>query len=245
VAITINAVNDAPLASGSSTLSPVNEDTASPPGDTVSNLFSARFSDITDTVSGGSSANSLLGVVLTANAATSAQGTWQWNNAGTWTDISTSLTDSAGLFLTAATSLRFLPAANFNGTPGALSARLADSSISAPSNGSTLNVSNANNGGTTAYSLATVALGTSITAVNDAPLATGWVSANSLQPSTTSVLTLSGAVTLRGIATDGNFLYVNDGGINIKVYRMDGSFVSSRAVANLPSDRNQMAFAKG
>ena len=35
------------------------------PGDTVSNLFSARFSDITDTVSGGSSANSLLGVVLT------------------------------------------------------------------------------------------------------------------------------------------------------------------------------------
>ena len=120
VGVTVNAVNDAPVATGSATLSAVNEDTASPPGDTVSNLFTARFSDSTDTVSGGSSANSLLGVVLTANAAASTQGIWQWLNASTWTTIATSLTDSAGLFLTAATSLRFLPAANFNGTPGCL-----------------------------------------------------------------------------------------------------------------------------
>jgi len=111
--------------------------------------------------------HALSGIVLTSNAATSAQGAWQWLEGSTWTDITTTLTDSAGFFLNAATSLRFLPAANFNGTPGSLTVRLADSSITAPSNGSTVNVSS--NGGTTAYSAATVSLGTSITAVNDQP----------------------------------------------------------------------------
>jgi hypothetical protein len=83
------------------------------------------------------------------------------------TTISTSLADGSGLFLTPATSIRFLPAANFNGSPGLLTVRLADSSITAPSNGSTVNASS--NGGTTAYSAATVSLSTSITAVNDQP----------------------------------------------------------------------------
>ncbi|MFN7309221.1 MAG: hypothetical protein ACK5S1_00245, partial [bacterium] len=84
--------------------------------------------------------------------------------------ISTSLSDNSGLFLTSATGLRFLPAANFNGVPGSLTVRLADSSITAPNNGSTVNVSGANNGAGTAYSASTVVLATSITAVNDAPV---------------------------------------------------------------------------
>ena len=43
--ITVTAVNDAPIASGSATLAAINEDTASPTGATVSSLFSSNFSD--------------------------------------------------------------------------------------------------------------------------------------------------------------------------------------------------------
>src|SRR5205814_970799 len=41
--ITISAVNDAPVASGSAALAVINEDTSSPPGDTVSSLFGGNF----------------------------------------------------------------------------------------------------------------------------------------------------------------------------------------------------------
>jgi hypothetical protein len=168
----VTAVNDAPVASGSASLAAVLEDTGAPAGSSISTLFASNFNDSKDTVSSGSAANTLLGVVITANAATSSQGKWQWLNGSTWTDIATTgLSDTTGLYLTAATSIRFLPAANFNGTPGSLTTRLVDSSASGLSNGSTINVST--HGGTSSYSAATVALSTSISAVNDAPVASG------------------------------------------------------------------------
>jgi Ca2+-binding RTX toxin-like protein len=138
--------------------------------------------------------NSLAGVVLTANAATTTQGSWQWLNGTTWTSITSTLSSSNGLFLTAATTLRFLPAANFHGTPGSLSARLVDSSAPATANGSTLNVSTS--GGLTPYSTGSVALSTSITPVNDAP--TGGVS-------------ISGNPTVGQVLTASNTLADNDG----------------------------------
>ena len=139
------------------------EDTAAPAGSSVSALFGANFSDV-------DAGNSLAGVAITANAATAAQGTWQWFNGTTWLSVSTTLTDTSALYLAATTSLRFVPAANFNGTPGALTARLVDSSAIGLTNGTSINVST--NGGTTAYSSATVSLATSITAVNDPPTLT-------------------------------------------------------------------------
>ena len=54
VTITVTAVNDAPVATGSATLAAINEDAAAPAGATVSSLFSGNFSDATDQVSGGS-----------------------------------------------------------------------------------------------------------------------------------------------------------------------------------------------
>jgi hypothetical protein len=185
--VTVNGVNDAPVASGSATLTAVSEDSSAPTGATVSDLFSGNFSDELDNVSGGTSANTLLGVVVTANAATASQGTWQWNNSGTWTNVSTSLSNSSGLFLTSATGLRFLPAANFNGVPGSLTVRLADSSITAPTNGSTVNVSGANNGAGTAYSASTVVLATSITSVNDAPVASGAATLSAIDEDPTTI----------------------------------------------------------
>ena len=47
---TINAVNDAPVASGSATLGTIDEDTASPAGATVNSLFGGNFSDTADQV---------------------------------------------------------------------------------------------------------------------------------------------------------------------------------------------------
>ena len=77
------------------------------------------------------------------------------------------MADANPLYLAAATILRFVPVSNYNGTPGALTARLVDSSATS-SNGTSIDVST--NYGTTAYSNSTVRLGTSINAVNDAPI---------------------------------------------------------------------------
>src|SRR5690606_13520277 len=64
--ITVSAVNDAPIASGSVTLAAVSEDTASPAGATVSALFASTFSDAADdqVASGGSSADTLAGIAI-------------------------------------------------------------------------------------------------------------------------------------------------------------------------------------
>ena len=132
-AITVNPVNDAPTrTSASVSLAAVAEDTANPAGATVSSLFTSAFSDATDQVSGGSSANTLAGVAVTANAASSGtQGRWQWYNGTSWVDISTSVSTSSALVLASGTSVRFLPNADCNGTPGSLTVQLIDNSSGA------------------------------------------------------------------------------------------------------------------
>jgi len=67
--------------------------------------------------------------------------------------------------------LRFVPAADYNGTPGSLTVRLSDGSTGAIAFSASSNISAAI-GGTGNWSSATVALGTSVTPVNDAPTAT-------------------------------------------------------------------------
>jgi len=168
----VTAVNDAPVASGSATLAAVDEDATNPAGDTVTNLFGSNFSDTKDSVTGGSSANALAGVAISGNAATSAQGAWQYLNGSTWTAVGTR-GESTALRVAAGDKVRFLPAADYNGTPGALSVRLVDDSSGAVTTGGTVDLSGGSaTGGTTVYSAATVALGTSVTAVNDAPVVT-------------------------------------------------------------------------
>ncbi|WP_162176152.1 cadherin-like domain-containing protein [Synechococcus sp. KORDI-49] len=69
----------------------------------------------------------LTGAALTGNAATAEQGEWQFSrNAGKrWTSIPTTLEadGSAALLLPSDALLRFAPARNFHGTPGALNLR--------------------------------------------------------------------------------------------------------------------------
>ncbi|HLZ67437.1 MAG TPA: putative Ig domain-containing protein, partial [Aliidongia sp.] len=187
-------VNDAPVASGSASLPATSEDTANPPGDTVAHLFGGNFNDSTDqqrTADNptGSVANTLAGIAITGNAATAGEGTWQYStdHGTTWTTIpTTGLGDGSALVLPASAELRFVPAANFNGVPGGLTTRLIDSSTELLTTGVTgqdlstgttayagVDVSGSHDGGTTAVSAATVTLDTSVTAVNDAPIASG------------------------------------------------------------------------
>ncbi|MBW4659644.1 MAG: tandem-95 repeat protein [Drouetiella hepatica Uher 2000/2452] len=174
VNITVNPINDAPTrTAASTTLTTILEDSA-PAGDTIANLFSSKFQDVKDnqTANSGSAANTLAGVAIVANAATVAQGRWQWFNGSSWNNI-TAVSITSALVLSDTTLVRFLPTADFNGTPGSLTTRLIDSSSGVVTSGSTVNVTTS--GGVTQYSNGsnTVTLGTTVTAVNDAPVASG------------------------------------------------------------------------
>jgi hypothetical protein len=173
VTITVNPENDAPIRTEVSVaLASVEEDTQSPSGQTVSNLFSSAFDDSKDnqTAVSGSAANNLTGIAITANAATSAQGQWQWSTDGTtWNTISPSVSTDAALILSADALIRFLPAPDFNGTPGSLTTRLIDDSAGVATSNSVVNLSTS--GGITPYSNSSnaVTLTTSIMSVNDSP----------------------------------------------------------------------------
>ncbi|MEZ5483182.1 MAG: hypothetical protein R3E73_13820 [Porticoccaceae bacterium] len=174
--ITITPVNDAPLRTAASTSLPaVPEDTANPVGDTVSNIFGPRFDDSTDTVTNGSTANTLAGVAIVDNAATAAQGVWQYNSGGGWLAIPATASLANPFLLSSTDQVRFLAQPDWNGTPGDLTVRLIDSSSGAVATGAGADLSGGATGGTTAFSNATnaVTLGTVITAVNDAPVASG------------------------------------------------------------------------
>jgi hypothetical protein len=174
----VQAVNDAPLVVNGTTvtLSSVAEDNANPAGTTVSGLFASHYSDAADQVPGGSSANPFGGVAVIGNAATAAQGKWQYGFLGSWTDISSGVTPSAAVMVNAIVLLRFLPAADFNGAGPALTVRLLDDSQGTVTTGFVVNTTA--NGGITAISTGSVTLGTTVTEVNDAPVAANDTLAN-------------------------------------------------------------------
>src|SRR4029077_10045232 len=125
---TITAANDAPTTSGSATLTAINEDTTAPTGASVTSLFSGNFSDATDTVSGGSSANTLAGIAISSYTVDATKGAWQYstNGGASWTALGAATTTTA-ITVNASDMLRFVPAANYNGAATALSANLIES----------------------------------------------------------------------------------------------------------------------
>ena len=174
---TVNSVNDAPVASGSATLAAINEDDTlttgtTPAGSTVASLFTGNFSDAKDEVPGGSSANTLAGVAITSYTRDTSKGDWQYFDGTSWTTITTTtpISDTSALTLRRIDSLRFIPASNFNGPAPTLTVRLLETPRQVTP-GVRVNVST--NGGTTDISSGTVVLSHSVTAVNDAPVATG------------------------------------------------------------------------
>ncbi|MBL8378811.1 MAG: cadherin-like domain-containing protein [Burkholderiales bacterium] len=178
VTLTVTAVNDAPTL-GNGTLAPVNEDTANPPGQSVSVIFAGQFAD----VDAGAGFGGVAVVGNTANAGT--QGAWQYstNGGSNWYAIGTVADGATALALGSATQLRFVPVADFSGAPPALTVRGLDNTYAAgfsttAGTESRVTVDTAANGGSTAIAAATATLSTSITAVNDAPVRTAGSVAN-------------------------------------------------------------------
>ncbi|WP_162579764.1 cadherin-like domain-containing protein [Variovorax sp. PBS-H4] len=186
--VTVDPLNDAPVVVGGNaeTLPAVNEDAGNAAaGSTVAALFGSHFSDAADLIdnsatgaTGGSASDGFFGVAITGLALNPAQGEWQYSLDGTtWTAVG-ARRDAGALVLASSAQLRFVPAANFHGTPNVLTVRLvetdanADSATPDPVSGSTVNVAGAGNGGTTVYSAGTVVLSTSVANVNDRPTAT-------------------------------------------------------------------------
>lgn len=183
VTFTVNAVNAAPVVdtSGGTAehLPAINEDTpaTSLTGDTVANLFSGYFTDATDQITGGSSQDAFIGVVVTGLTTNANQGVWQYSTDGgtNWTAIGTR-TDATGLYLQGDARVRFVPADDFHGTPEQLTVRLVENDTSSdltgsplPTNGGNVDVSGANAGGETRYSAGTVTLDIHVDNVNDQP----------------------------------------------------------------------------
>ncbi|MGI9276596.1 MAG: beta strand repeat-containing protein, partial [Endozoicomonas sp.] len=165
--VDVTPVNDAPVFTGPATLTAVTEDTADPAGATVNSLFGTLFSNPEE------SSETLQGIVITSDTSNSSQGVWEYKvGSGSWTAIGV-VTQNAGLLLSSSTLLRFVPAANFNGTPdGGLYAHAVDSSASVTYTDTTREVfdTTSDNNTESNVSQAAVLLTTSITAVNDAPV---------------------------------------------------------------------------
>ena len=167
--IGVTAVNDAPTL-GNGTLAAVNEDSANPAGQAVSTIFSGQFSDIDP----GASLGGIVVVGNTADAGT--QGVWQYSsNGGTnWFAIGTVADGATALAVSSSSLIRFVPVANYNGTPAALTVRgLDDTHVagysSTAGSETRVNVDTSSTGGNTAIAAAAATLSTAITALNDAP----------------------------------------------------------------------------
>ncbi|MFL2493822.1 MAG: beta strand repeat-containing protein, partial [Candidatus Thalassarchaeum sp.] len=164
--VNVDLANDAPDASGASaTIANIAEDTTNPGGSTVS----AALSGVTD-ADAGSSVN---GIVICSYTHDAAKGTWAYevDASGNWVTISTRTDNENCLGIEDDDKIRFVPAANHNGAATTLSVIVVDNTQAIASGTATYDASST--GGTTAFSSNTVSVSHSVTAVNDAPIASG------------------------------------------------------------------------
>jgi hypothetical protein len=166
VGILIQAVNDSPVANGTTaTLPSIAEDSLDPPSHPVANLFGSLFSDVDgSTIAFG-------GVAIIAQDATSDQGKWQFQNGnGAFNDFPDLIDSAAVIVLAASDRLRFVPAPDFNGMPGGLTVRLWDGTGGFHSSDLVQEISTSI-GGSGAFSdnANEVTLSTTILPVNDPP----------------------------------------------------------------------------
>ncbi len=190
VTINVAAVNDAPTVAGDGTedAAPIVQDMPSPVGQSVSSLFGGQYSDATDQVAGGSSADAFAGVAVTANGS-GASGQWQYFNGATWVNVGPA-SDGAAVLLSASTSVRFNPAPGFFGAAPTMTVHLVDASGGALTSGALVNASAT--GGTTRYSSGTVVLSETVIAGNTAPTGvTGTLTVQEVSANGTLVGTLT------------------------------------------------------
>ena len=222
ITLTIVAVNNAPVLSGANALAAITEDlpAAGNGGTLVATLIAGHITD------GDNPA--WVGIAVTAVDNTN--GNWQYSTDGgaTWVAFG-AVADNAARLLAAdaATSVRFVPALNWNGSvTGGLTLRAWDQT-----SGSAGGVADTGlNGGTSAFSSATASTGITVTPVNDAPVLAGINAMTTITEDATGnagtlvFALITGHVSdvdaapLTGIAvtavdnTNGNWQYSTDGG---------------------------------
>lgn len=157
--VSVAAVNDAPTLSGSVSLSAFFEDTT--PTASALNALGLSAGDVDGTVTG---------YAVTADASNAGQGTWQYLDGATWRAIG-SVSESAAVALSATTQIRFLPTANYNGTPGALTLRALDDTYAGGFSAATpVTVNTSSFTASGAFSSGTATVGVTVSAVNDEPV---------------------------------------------------------------------------
>ena len=225
-AITVAGVNDAPVLGGG-TLAAVAENTASPAGQAVATVFAGQFGDV-------DAGSSLGGIAVVGNAADAGtEGVWQYSSDGgaNWFAVGAVADGATALAVGSASLVRFLPVADYNGSPPALVVRGLDDTyaggFSTTAAGETrVTVDTAVNGGSTAIAAATATLSTTIDPVADTPSVTG--AATSEDAQTTAGLVLSRSAVdgaevthfkITGISNGA--LYENDGTTPVG----DGAFI--------------------
>ncbi|MDB5305939.1 MAG: hypothetical protein JWO38_141 [Gemmataceae bacterium] len=154
--------NTAPTLSGANNFSSILEDNTTSAGTLVSALVAGQITD--------PDAGALAGIAITATDTT--HGSWEYslNNGGSWSPVG-AVTGGQSLLLPsdANTRVRFVPAANFNGTvTNGITFRAWDQS----SGTAGTKVDTSTNGGSTAFSSATASSSITVTSVNDAPVGT-------------------------------------------------------------------------
>ena len=177
VALTVTPVNDAPTLSGSATLAATNEDTTSATVTAATIAGALTYGDATDNQTGsggGTTATVQTALAIVGNAATAGQGTWQYTTDGgtSWNAVSTTISNTTAVALNLANAnhqIRFVPAANFNGTPGVLTLRAADGSWNTVTGVQDISAAV---GGSGAWSASTATFGITVNPINDAPVNT-------------------------------------------------------------------------
>ena len=180
VTINIAGSNDAPTLD-STTLASVAGNDSNPAGDTVSHLFADKFHDADD----GASFHA---IAVSADNASSDQGVWQYEIAGTdqWVDIS-GVSDANALVLSTDTMLRFVPASGFSGTPGTLDVHALDDTYTGSVSGNSpvsIDITGNGHGGTTPVSDQAASIHTDVTVPPDVLVANDDTFDNATPPST-------------------------------------------------------------
>jgi VCBS repeat-containing protein len=170
LATTVTNVNDRPLTANGSLPAGVEDQPSS--GATVNELYGASYSDATDDqsaiVGGGNAATAFGGIAVVGDNSTAAQGHWEYDSGSGWTAVPAGLGDRNALLLPPNASLRFVPAADFNGVPGTLVVRVSDQGVTAGTGADLGSTSTLDADATSHWSL-THTLSTSVQPRNDAP----------------------------------------------------------------------------
>lgn len=162
--------------SAAAELERMEEDDPDPAGEYIYSDGDGSFTDaILNEIWVDQDGDPLAGIAITANAALPTEGVWQYStdDRATWHDVGAISGETAALVLGVGAVLRFVPVADYNGTPGALTAYLIDDTYTGTfTDGATrVTADVSDNGGTTPFSDETRAIGIEVDSVNDAPVA--------------------------------------------------------------------------